>query len=51
MKNETIIQYFEWYLDTTGVDGMRLDAVKHINVEFFHQWLGRMRMDCGVRII
>lgn len=32
-----------WYLDTTGIDGMRLDAVKHINYDFFHQWLNKMR--------
>ena len=29
----------KWYLDTTGVDGFRLDAVKHIRREFFPEWL------------
>lgn len=47
MKNPEVMAELErwgkWYLDTTGVDGMRLDAVKHINFEFFNQWLGRMR--------
>lgn len=33
----------KWYLDTTGVDGMRLDAIKHISYEFFQQWLSKMR--------
>jgi alpha-amylase len=31
-----------WYLDTTGVDGFRLDAVKHISAWFFPQWQDEM---------
>ena len=37
----------KWYVDTTGVDGFRLDAVKHIRSEFFPEWLGRLRNDTG----
>lgn len=33
----------EWYLDETGVDGFRLDAVKHIQYSFFRYWLSQMR--------
>ena len=40
---EELERWGKWYLDVTGVDGMRLDAVKHINYEFFSQWLGKMR--------
>lgn len=40
---EELERWGKWYLDMTGIDGMRLDAVKHINFEFFHQWLGKMR--------
>jgi alpha-amylase len=29
----------EWYLDTTKIDGLRLDAVKHIDARFFYNWL------------
>lgn len=29
----------KWYLDTTLVDGFRLDAVKHIRAEFYPDWL------------
>ena len=29
----------EWYLDTTKIDGLRLDAVKHIEARFFYDWL------------
>jgi alpha-amylase len=33
----------EWYLDTTGIDGFRLDAVKHVRSSFFSDWLAHMR--------
>ena len=33
----------EWYLDTTHIDGFRLDAVKHINASFYQEWLYHMR--------
>ncbi|MBD2461493.1 alpha-amylase [Oscillatoria sp. FACHB-1407] len=33
----------EWFLDTTGVDGFRLDAVKHVRASFFKEWLGHVR--------
>jgi alpha-amylase len=37
----------KWYLDTTGVDGFRLDAVKHISAWFFPQWLDEMERHAG----
>ena len=33
----------KWYLNTTNVDGFRLDAVKHIRAEFFPEWLTDLR--------
>lgn len=33
----------KWYLDTTGVSGFRLDAVKHIKSEFYKHWIPSMR--------
>jgi alpha-amylase len=33
----------EWYLKTTGVDGFRFDAVKHVKSGFFLDWLNHMR--------
>ena len=33
----------EWYLAETGVDGFRLDAVKHIQYGFFPAWLDHLR--------
>ena len=36
-----------WYLETTGADGFRLDAVKHIRSDFFTGWLSRLRQASG----
>jgi alpha-amylase len=33
----------EWYLETTGVDGFRFDAAKHVSSDFFHNWLDHIR--------
>ncbi|AFZ20581.1 alpha-amylase [Allocoleopsis franciscana] len=33
----------EWFLDTTGVDGFRLDAIKHIPSWFYKDWLNHVR--------
>ena len=34
------LQYWgKWYVETTGVDGFRFDAVKHVKAEFFRDWL------------
>lgn len=33
----------EWFFDTTGVDGFRFDAVKHVRASFFEEWLGHVR--------
>ncbi|MDP2345301.1 MAG: alpha-amylase [Deltaproteobacteria bacterium] len=40
----------KWYLDTTGVDGFRLDAVKHIAAWFFPQWLDEMEKHAGRKL-
>lgn len=37
----------KWYLDTTGADGFRLDALKHISAWFFPQWLDEMEKHAG----
>jgi alpha-amylase len=38
VRNE-ITDWGKWYLDTTQVDGFRLDAIKHISSWFFPGWL------------
>lgn len=40
----------KWYLETTGVDGVRIDAVKHIGFSYFTHWLGRLRQESGKEI-
>jgi alpha-amylase len=32
----------EWIINTAGVDGFRLDAIKHINGDFFSDWLDHL---------
>ena len=33
----------KWYLDTTGVDGFRMDAVKHIGASFMKDYIAKVR--------
>lgn len=33
----------KWFMETTGIDGFRLDAVKHIQFDYFVDWLLRRR--------
>lgn len=40
---EEFTKWALWYLETTGVDGFRLDAVKHITHSFFPDWLNAIR--------
>ncbi len=42
-----ITNWGKWYLDTTGVDGFRLDAIKHISAWFFPEWLDTMERHVG----
>lgn len=37
----------EWYVNTASLDGLRLDAVKHISFDFFTGWLSRLREKTG----
>ncbi len=41
---QTELRYWgEWYIDITGVDGFRFDAVKHVKAGFFLDWLNHLR--------
>jgi alpha-amylase len=33
----------DWFLEETGVDGFRIDAVKHIRAGWFTEWLDHLR--------
>lgn len=32
----------EWYVETTGIDGFRLDALKHMPADYFPEWLDHL---------
>lgn len=39
---EQLKKWGKWYLETTKVDGLRLDALKHISPEMYNEWLDYM---------
>ena len=47
MDNPVVVQetkkWLRWYLEETGVDGLRLDAVKHISFPFYRELLKSLR--------
>ena len=47
---EELVRWGVWYARETGVDGFRLDAVKHINFPFFARWLKAVREQTGKRL-
>ena len=42
-----LTRWGQWYLDATGVDGFRLDAIKHISAWFFPAWLDELERCAG----
>ena len=50
-KNPEVIEectrWGKWYLETTKVDGFRLDAVKHIDSDFYKNWIKKLREESG----
>lgn len=42
-----IADWGRWCLDATGVDGFRIDAIKHISAWFFPEWHDAMEMHAG----
>jgi alpha-amylase len=55
MSNPKVIQelhdWGKWYLDTVPLDGVRLDAVKHIRFTFFEDWIHDMETHVGHPLI
>lgn len=39
---EELKHWGRWYIETTGIDGFRLDALKHIHFSFFIEWLDHL---------
>jgi alpha-amylase len=44
---QEVANWGKWYLDTTGVDGYRLDAAKHVPAWYFPMWLDEMNKHAG----
>ncbi len=44
---EECTRWGKWYLEFTGVDGFRLDAVKHISARFYKEWIKYLREQSG----
>lgn len=44
---QEVLDWGKWYLDTTKVDGFRLDAIKHISAWFFPEWLDALEKYIG----
>lgn len=44
---DELVRWGKWYLDTTGVDGFRLDAIKHIAAWFFPEWHDALEKHTG----
>jgi alpha-amylase len=40
---EELKRWGEWYYQTCGMDGFRLDAVKHISADFLKEWIDHMK--------
>jgi alpha-amylase len=40
---EELKNWGHWYYELTKVDGFRLDAVKHISVDFLNEWIAYMK--------
>ncbi len=47
---EELNKWGAWYERMTGLDGVRLDAVKHIDAGFYREWLKYMREESGRNI-
>lgn len=40
-------KWAKWFVDFTGVNGFRLDAIKHITLDYFNEWLDFVRAETG----
>lgn len=45
--NAELRTWGKWYVEFSGIDGFRLDAIKHIKFDFFKDWLTDVRQSTG----
>lgn len=48
---EELKRWGKWYLEFTGVDAFRLDAVKHIKSSFMAEWIKCMREEKQIKCV
>ncbi len=44
---QQLVKWGQWYLEASGVDGVRLDAIKHMSRQFYLRWLAELREATG----
>ena len=44
---DELVRWGRWYVDSCGLDGFRLDALKHIDRDFYLRWLADVRASAG----
>jgi alpha-amylase len=44
---QQLVRWGTWYINETGVDGVRLDAIKHMSRKFYLRWLNDIRRSLG----
>jgi alpha-amylase len=42
-----LLYWGKWLVETTGVDGFRFDAVKHVKPQFFIEWMNYVKQESG----
>ena len=47
---EELKHWGKWFQETTGIDGFRLDAIKHMPADFYNEWLDYMRSETGAEL-
>ena len=54
MKNPVVraetLKWLKWYIAMTGIDALRLDAVKHISFSFYKELLHTVRAETGLEL-
>ncbi|HEX8521747.1 MAG TPA: alpha-amylase [Tepidisphaeraceae bacterium] len=40
-----LFHWGKWFIETTGIDGFRLDAIKHIPASFYKDWFTYLRQE------
>jgi alpha-amylase len=48
---EELKKWGRWYIESTQIDGFRLDALKHIQHKFFNEWLDEMNANFKKKFI